>query len=199
MTQQSRPERRVAWLIILLGVGGIVLALLWPSLNISLGAFTIDPAMVLLLAVIYVVVGFVLLILPREEPQEPPVAPAQPLKTTTQSVPRVAPQPAPKAVTGPLGSPPPRTSSMPPARDDLTVLEGVGPKTQEALNKAGIYTYAHVAETSPEELYRIVRIEHGVQIVGQATETWPKQAAFLAKGDVPGFKAYVDHLKAGRE
>ncbi len=83
-------------------------------------------------------------------------------------------------------------------KDKLTTIEGVGPKTQAALNASGIFTFAQVAAMSADELNQIVKVEHGVQIVGDAA-TWPKQAKFLADGDAEGLKAYQDTLVGGRE
>ena len=38
--------------------------------------------------------------------------------------------------------------------DDLTAIRGIGLTTQGRLNDAGIYTYAHLARTTPEGLHR---------------------------------------------
>lgn len=82
--------------------------------------------------------------------------------------------------------------------DNLTVIEGIGPKTQAALYNSSITTYAQIASASAEDLHRIVKIENNVQIVGDAA-TWPKQAQFLVDGDAEGLKAYQDRLVGGRE
>ncbi len=83
-------------------------------------------------------------------------------------------------------------------RDKLTVIEGIGPKVQEALYNGGITTYAQLAATSAEDLTRIVKVEGNVRIVGDAA-TWPKQAKYLVDGDAEGLKAYQDKLVGGRE
>jgi len=121
-------------------------------------------------------------------------APAPKAKRTT---------PAPTAVAEVESAPAPkaRTTKTKPAKgegDNLTVIEGVGPKTQAALNKSGITTYAQIAKLSADELYQIVKVENNVQIVGDAA-TWPKQAQFLVDGDTDGLKAYQDRLVSGRE
>jgi large subunit ribosomal protein L20 len=82
--------------------------------------------------------------------------------------------------------------------DDLTVIEGIGPKAASALINAGITTFAQLAKMSGDDLTRIVKVEGGVRIVGDA-KTWPKQAQFLVDGDEEGFKAYKDRLVGGRE
>lgn len=119
--------------------------------------------------------------------------------------------PAPKAkraATAKIEAPSPAAAPAPKARttkkaakaegDNLTVIEGIGPKTQAALYNSGITTYAQVASTSAEDLHRIVKVENKVQIVGDSA-TWPKQAQFLVDGDADGLKAYQDRLVGGRE
>ncbi|MCL4248798.1 MAG: 50S ribosomal protein L27 [Anaerolineae bacterium] len=83
-------------------------------------------------------------------------------------------------------------------QDDLKRIEGIGPKVEKTLNAAGITTFAQVAEMSADDLYRIVKVEGKVNIVGDAA-TWPKQAKLLAAGDEDGLKAYQDRLVGGRE
>lgn len=87
------------------------------------------------------------------------------------------------------------SASEPVVFDDLKIIDGIGPKVEEALHKAGITTYAQITQISPEELERIVKVEHQVRIVG-GTETWPKQAEFLANNDQSGFEAYLAEIKA---
>jgi predicted flap endonuclease-1-like 5' DNA nuclease len=83
-------------------------------------------------------------------------------------------------------------------KDNLKLIEGIGPKVEQALNGAGITTYAQLAAAKPADLIRIVKDEAQVRIVGDAA-TWPKQAKFLVKGDQDGLKAYQDELVGGRE
>lgn len=78
--------------------------------------------------------------------------------------------------------------------DDLSQISGIGPKTIEALHASGIKTYAQIAEMTGEELTRIVKEEHGVRIVGDMANTWPRQAQFLVNGDIEGLQAYQDEI-----
>jgi large subunit ribosomal protein L13 len=84
------------------------------------------------------------------------------------------------------------------AGDNLTRLEGIGPKVAGALKAAGITTFAQLASMSGEDLTRIVKVEGKVNIVGDAN-TWPKQAKFIVDGDEAGLKQYQDLLVGGRE
>lgn len=114
-----------------------------------------------------------------------------------------APAPAPVSKATPKAAPVVKAAAKPKAKktdgDDLTVIEGLGPKSAQALIAAGITTFAQIASSTGEELNRIVKIEGGVKIVDGQTDTWPKQAQFLVAGDEAGFKAYTDRLVGGRE
>jgi large subunit ribosomal protein L20 len=83
--------------------------------------------------------------------------------------------------------------------DELTAIEGLGPKSAQALTAAGITTYAQIAGMSAEELEDVVKVKGGVRVLDGQTKTWPKQAQFLVDGDEAGFKKYTDHLVGGRE
>jgi large subunit ribosomal protein L20 len=83
--------------------------------------------------------------------------------------------------------------------DDLTLIEGLGPKSAQALQAEGVTTFAQIASSTPEELEEIVKVKGGVRIVEGQSKTWPKQAQYLVDGDEEGFKKYTDHLVGGRE
>ncbi|MCI0711459.1 MAG: hypothetical protein L0154_14995 [Chloroflexi bacterium] len=86
---------------------------------------------------------------------------------------------------------------VPPATgepQDLRAIQGIGPKTQDALYAEGITTYAQMAALSAAELETIVKEKHGVRIRAGATGSWPKQAQFLADGDTDGLAAYQKTL-----
>jgi large subunit ribosomal protein L20 len=118
------------------------------------------------------------------------------------STPSAKPQPVVRA-SAPKAAPPvaaaPKAAPAAAGTDDLLIIEGLGPKSVEALNNAGVTTFAQVASMSPEELDDIVRVKAGVRLLKGQVETWPKQAKFLLDGDMDGFKAYTDHLVGGRE
>lgn len=92
------------------------------------------------------------------------------------------------AVTEIEATPPLAPSSDEP--DDLKIIEGIGPKTEQALFAENITKFAQVAAMTPQELEDIVKNKHGVRIVGN-TSTWPRQARIAAAGD----RAALDELK----
>jgi predicted flap endonuclease-1-like 5' DNA nuclease len=79
--------------------------------------------------------------------------------------------------------------------DDLTLIEGIGPKSAEALQAAGITTFAQMAKLSPEDLEKAVK-DRKVRLVG-STETWPMQAELAAKGDLSALEALQARIKGG--
>jgi large subunit ribosomal protein L27 len=107
--------------------------------------------------------------------------------------------PAPKKPAEPKAEKPAKAKAAASSeKDNLTRIEGIGPKVQAALNDAGVTTFAKLATLSADELTQIVKVDHNVRIVGDAA-TWPKQAQFLVDGDEEGLKAYQDRLVGGRE
>lgn len=81
--------------------------------------------------------------------------------------------------------------------DDLTEIEGVGPKIQEALHAQGIKTFAQVAATSVARLKEILAAG-GAHLKQWDPTTWPEQAALAAKGDREAFEKLKVELKGGR-
>ena len=86
-------------------------------------------------------------------------------------------------------------TAPPTVPDDLTVIEGIGPKIAAVLRTAGITTFRQLAATAPEALQQLVR-QAGIRM-GDAT-TWPEQAALAADGKTEALKALQDTLQGGR-
>lgn len=81
--------------------------------------------------------------------------------------------------------------------DDLTKIEGIGPKMAGALNAAGITTFSDLAKKTEDEISKAIK-DAGMRFAPSAP-TWAKQAEFAASGDWDGLKTYQDSLVAGRE
>ena len=81
--------------------------------------------------------------------------------------------------------------------DDLTRIEGIGPKINKALLAAGIKTFVQLEAASQEELTSAINAA-GITFA-PSLKTWSKQAAYLVAGDEEGFLAYTDYLIAGRD
>ena len=82
--------------------------------------------------------------------------------------------------------------------DDLTVIEGIGPKIAELLAADGITTFAALAAT-PADRLREILLAGGRRFAIADPATWPQQAALAASGDKAGLAALQASLKGGRK
>jgi predicted flap endonuclease-1-like 5' DNA nuclease len=86
--------------------------------------------------------------------------------------------------------------SGPVGADDLSVIEGIGPHISGVLRRAGIMSFAALADTPVERLRSILRESGEPAFVDPGT--WPAQARLAADGDWEGLGALKNELKAGR-
>jgi len=84
------------------------------------------------------------------------------------------------------------------AKDDLTKIEGIGPKINELLNNAGIFTFNDLASSNYDHLKKILD-EAGERFRMHNPTTWPRQAGLAADGFWDELKKLQDHLKGGIE
>lgn len=80
--------------------------------------------------------------------------------------------------------------------DDFKVIEGVGPKIAELIQKAGIASFKDLAKTSVEKLNEILT-EAGGSYASHNPETWPEQAKLAADGKFDELKEWQDKLDGG--
>ena len=78
--------------------------------------------------------------------------------------------------------------------DDLTKVEGIGPKTAEVLNKAGIKTFADLAASKVGDLRTLLE-ENGLNRYDP--KTWSKQARLARDKKWDELKTLQDELKGG--
>ncbi|MFC1961246.1 helix-hairpin-helix domain-containing protein, partial [Chloroflexota bacterium] len=88
-----------------------------------------------------------------------------------------------------------RDSSMLP--EDLTMVEGIGPKIKDALVAARIDTFGKLALAKEERLRDAIKAA-GINFA-PSLPSWSKQAEMILRGDVVAFEQYKDALDAGRE
>jgi predicted flap endonuclease-1-like 5' DNA nuclease len=122
----------------------------------------------------------------------PPVtAPTMaPVAAHTEAVATPAPAPVAHAV-----APAPEQAHHAPHMDDLTVIEGIGPKIASVIQAAGITTLDKLAHANAQELSQIL-LDNNLRLAD--CTTWPEQAKFAAAGDWEGLKQFQEHLKGGR-
>ena len=80
--------------------------------------------------------------------------------------------------------------------DDLTVLEGVGPKVAKILTEAGYASFADLAKADPVEVDKVLDANK-LQMLDSAG--WIDQAKLAAAGDMEGLAKLQDELKGGRK
>ncbi len=83
--------------------------------------------------------------------------------------------------------------------DDLTKIEGIGPKLKSIFHEAGIKTFAQLAEKTPEELKEIMINAGGKGYARFNPATWPAQAKMAAEGKWDELKEWQDKLDGGKE
>ncbi len=81
--------------------------------------------------------------------------------------------------------------------DDLTKVEGIGPKINEILQGAGIRTFSELAATPVDRLKELLA-QAGSHFANHDPTTWPEQAALAAKGDWEAFDKLKAELDGGR-
>ncbi|MFC2029809.1 helix-hairpin-helix domain-containing protein [Chloroflexota bacterium] len=82
--------------------------------------------------------------------------------------------------------------------DDLTRIEGIGPKISGVLQAAGITTYSALASASVEQIKEILGAESPNLLRLADPTTWSQQAGLAATGDWDGLGELQDSLKGGR-
>ena len=82
--------------------------------------------------------------------------------------------------------------------DDLTKIEGVGPKLKGIFHEAGIPTFSILATKSVDELKEILLEAGGSRYARFNPETWPAQAKLAAEGKWDELKKWQDELDGGK-
>lgn len=88
-------------------------------------------------------------------------------------------------------------AALPVEADDLTVIEGIGPKIQMLFNQYGIYTYRQLADTEVVRMKEILAAA-GQQLAMHDPGTWPSQANLAANDQWEALKSIQGFLKGGK-
>jgi len=100
---------------------------------------------------------------------------------------------APKAEAAPKAAAPKATGKA----DDLTKIEGVGPKIASLLAEGGFDTFAKLASADLNAL-KVVLDNAGPRFKSHNPTTWPQQAGLAAAGNWDELKELQDRLDGGR-
>jgi predicted flap endonuclease-1-like 5' DNA nuclease len=79
--------------------------------------------------------------------------------------------------------------------DDLTIVEGIGPKINQVLHAAGIQSLFQLSESDVTNLKQILAVA-GLRLADPTT--WPQQARLAIAGDLETLKALQSTLRGGR-
>lgn len=82
------------------------------------------------------------------------------------------------------------------AGEDLTKIEGIGPKAAEALTAAGIATYADLAKAKVPAIQTILDEADG-KFGAMKPDSWPKQAKLAADDKWDELKKWQDEMDGG--
>ena len=80
--------------------------------------------------------------------------------------------------------------------DDLTKIEGIGPKINEIFQKGGINTFAALADAKVDVLAALLKAA-GPRFSTHKPDTWPQQAALARDGKWDELKVLQDALNGG--
>ncbi len=84
------------------------------------------------------------------------------------------------------------------SNDDLTKIEGIGPKIKKVLNSHGIYTFEQLHKTTRNTLKNYLN-EAGPQFKMHEPESWPHQAGMAYRGEWKKLREYQDFMISGRD
>jgi predicted flap endonuclease-1-like 5' DNA nuclease len=125
----------------------------------------------------------------------PPAPSKKPRTRKAKATPAPAPEPTP--TTRKRAGRPKKNSqpAAPPPGDDLTRIEGIGPRIATILNDAGVSSYAALAAATPENLTELLR---AANLRAANPSTWPEQATLAASAQWTELEALQETLKGGR-
>ena len=81
------------------------------------------------------------------------------------------------------------------AKDDIKIIEGIGPSIERILNAAWIWSFTQIAGMDVRELKKIL---DDANFWPNTAETWWEQAWLLRDGKMEEFEKLTDELKGGR-
>lgn len=90
------------------------------------------------------------------------------------------------------------TKKVKSSSDDLTIVEGIGPKVQELLNENGIQSFKDLSAKSADEIKAILEPKGGIYAAMDPT-TWAEQAKLAAEGKTEELKALQAELNGGKK
>jgi len=91
-----------------------------------------------------------------------------------------------------------KSTSTKKAKDNLKLIEGIGPKIEGLLHAAGIKTFLEL-KASKVEFIKAILEDAGSRFKMHDPSTWGEQAGIADKGDFEALKQFQNELKGGRK
>ena len=132
--------------------------------------------------------------------EEAPAAEETPVEETPAVEEAPAAEETPAVEEAPVVEEAPAAEATPAAEvepDNLTKVEGIGPKIAETLQNAGVKTFAQLGAMDPAKVKEILDAAEG-NFAAHDPGTWPKQASMAAEGKWDELKAWQDELDGGK-
>jgi large subunit ribosomal protein L21 len=101
--------------------------------------------------------------------------------------------PAPKALAANVGA---SKATSKGGKDNLEIIEGIGPKIAKVLVDGGIATFAQLAAAKADDVTAMLKASGGRFSLANPA-SWAEQAALLRDGKMDEFKALTDALVGG--
>lgn len=83
--------------------------------------------------------------------------------------------------------------------ENLTKIEGIGPKIASILKDEGIETFKLLSNSNPEKIRELLIEKGGKRYSIHNPETWPEQAKLAAEDKWDELKVWQEKLKGGRK
>ncbi len=82
-------------------------------------------------------------------------------------------------------------------KDDLTKIEGIGPKIADLLNDDGIWSWKQLSEVAASRIQKVLDAA-GPRYRVHDPETWPKQAGMATRGEWKKLEKWQEEHKGGK-
>jgi predicted flap endonuclease-1-like 5' DNA nuclease len=82
-------------------------------------------------------------------------------------------------------------------KDDLKIVEGIGPKVEKLLHDVDIMTFADLAKMTPTGIKKILT-PHGSPYSAMTPDTWPRQAGLARDGKMKELETLKEKLNGGK-
>lgn len=189
-TSTTRIVRAVAWIILAVGLLGLIVGIGFAIFSPGIAPFGVEPLLIAVFGGLYLAVGAALLWRLNHTHDEPKAVintEAPPVQTPAKTSPVV----------------PPLADLLPDKLaalrgDDFTMIEGIGLKVQDVLYQAGITTYAQLAEAEVDTLMELFKGKRRLPVQESTLATWPQQAQYIVDDDLAGLESFQATLPKNR-